>query len=217
MTGSNEKGSTEEGSTEGEACDACPNPRFLVGTTSIDDLDAFLGRVRSIRRETGAVVQVVDARYVVSTTQLERAVARAERAFERGEEVARDHAVETLLYAAGRRQIDDALEMGVDEGETPAIGIAYASSEERNEGSSAADGVDVEVALDRLADLFADGAALDPDDSAAPTGSRERVAERTDEDRVRAFYDVSDRELAATDGTLADVIEERVALLDVEK
>jgi len=35
--------------------------------------------------------------------------------------------------------------------------------------------------------------------------------------RVRDFFDVSDTELAATDGTLADAVRERVALLVVEK
>jgi KEOPS complex subunit Cgi121 len=34
---------------------------------------------------------------------------------------------------------------------------------------------------------------------------------------VRAFFDVTDRELAATDGDLADLVHERVALLDVRK
>ena len=35
--------------------------------------------------------------------------------------------------------------------------------------------------------------------------------------RVREFYGVTDRELAATNGDLADVVRERAALLDVEK
>jgi KEOPS complex subunit Cgi121 len=38
-----------------------------------------------------------------------------------------------------------------------------------------------------------------------------------DPDRVRSFFGIDDRELAAADGTLADLVLERVALLDVEK
>jgi KEOPS complex subunit Cgi121 len=38
-----------------------------------------------------------------------------------------------------------------------------------------------------------------------------------DEERVREFFDVTDTELAATEGTLADAVRERVALLPVEK
>ncbi|MFA9516743.1 KEOPS complex subunit Cgi121 [Halopenitus sp. H-Gu1] len=207
----------DEGSdaSEDDAERPIVGPRFVVGTTSIDDLDAFLRTVRSIRETTGTVVQVFDARYVVSTTHLERAVARAERAVERGEEVARDRAVETLLYAAGRRQIDDALEMGVDEGETPAIAVVYApaNNDANRIGKTANDGRDgdIEAAIDRVRALFVDATVC------KPGGSVDRLAERTDTDRVRSFYDVTDRELAATDGTLTDVIEERVALLDVEK
>ena len=38
-----------------------------------------------------------------------------------------------------------------------------------------------------------------------------------DPGRVRAFFDVSEAELAAVDGDLAALVHERVALLDVEK
>jgi KEOPS complex subunit Cgi121 len=39
----------------------------------------------------------------------------------------------------------------------------------------------------------------------------------SDPERVQAYFDVGDAELDAVDGTLADVVRERVALLDVEK
>jgi KEOPS complex subunit Cgi121 len=38
-----------------------------------------------------------------------------------------------------------------------------------------------------------------------------------DDERVREYFDVGDRELRVVDGDLADVVLERVALLDVEK
>jgi len=38
-----------------------------------------------------------------------------------------------------------------------------------------------------------------------------------DANRVREFYGVTDPELAATAGSLSDIVRERVALLDVEK
>jgi len=161
--------------------------RTVEGIARIDDLDAFLAEIGTIRSETGATVQVFDAGLVVSRVHLERAVELADRARDRDEAVARDRAVEWLLYAAGRRQIDRALTMGVSEGETPAVGVV--------------DGGDEAAAADRLEALLEPASTLG----------------RTDEGRVRGFFGISERELDATAGDLADVVLERVALLDVEK
>ncbi|MEF8780597.1 MAG: KEOPS complex subunit Cgi121, partial [Haloferacaceae archaeon] len=105
----------------------------------------------------------------------------------RDEAVARDPAVEVLLYAAGRRQIDRALEMGIAEGETPAV-VVLAGGDE-------------------------DAAAAAVESLLSPA---ETLGEY-DETRVREFFDVPAAELAAVDGGLPDVVLERVALLDVRK
>ena len=62
----------------------------------------------------------------------------------------------------------------------------------------------------------------DSDEAEAVEMLREHVDERAvlgeyDEAAVRSFFDVSDAELDAVDGGLADLVLERVALLDVEK
>ncbi len=181
--------------------------RVVAGTARVDDLDDFLADVNAVRETTGAVVQVFDARYVVTRPPLVRAVELAERAAARGEAVARDRAVEVLLYAAGRRQIDRALAMGVDEGEGPAAAVVYApAAEEGGRGDDARE-ASVGQAVDRVRDLLTDAALVDPGEDVPGT----------DRATVREFFDVSDAELAAVDGTLADVVLERVALLDVEK
>ena len=154
---------------------------------TVEDVDAFVAAVGAVADETGATVQVFDARYVVSETHLRRAVELADRAIERGENVARDRAVEILLYAAGRRQIDDALAMGVSAGETPVVAVV--------------DGGDESEAAARLRDLFAPRQTLG----------------RYDEERVREFFDVTDAELATVDGDIERLVCERVALLNVEK
>ncbi|MEZ3142287.1 KEOPS complex subunit Cgi121 [Halobaculum sp. MBLA0143] len=184
----------------------------LTGTERIEDLDDTLAAVDRVADTTDCTVQGFDARYVADETHLRRALTLADRAFDRGENVARDRGVEVLLYAAGRRQIDRALEMGLSEGETPVVYLVAArGTDEDADGSTDRD----------------DGTA-DEDDG---TAEREheavrRLRERSsftpgevtpDSDRLRSFFDVSDRELAATDGTLAAVVHERVALLDVEK
>jgi KEOPS complex subunit Cgi121 len=166
--------------------------RVVEGLAEVDDLDSFLDRLTGVADEWGVTVQAFDARYVAGRHHLERAVELADRAISRGENVARDRAVEILLYAAGRRQIDDALAMGVSEGRTPvAIVVSDAGGDEAAEAAAA----------DAVADL------VEP----SPT------LETVDEERVRAFFDVTPAELDVVDGDLAALVAERVALLDVEK
>jgi KEOPS complex subunit Cgi121 len=159
----------------------------VEGEATVADVDAFVEEVAAIGEEHGSTVQAFDARYVVGREHLERAVTLAERARERGEAIADDRAVEILLYAAGRRQITDALGVGVSEGECPVVAVVVGGDEE---GAAAA-----------LRDL------LGPADTLGAY----------DPGRVRAFFDITDEELAATESDLADVVLERVALLTVEK
>jgi len=160
----------------------------VEGVADIDDVGAFVTAIDAIGERHGVTVQAFDAGYVVDRAHLELAVELATRARERGETIADDFGVEILLYAAGRRQINRALEMGVDEGECPVIAVIVGNG----------------------------------DKAAAAAELRERLATAEllgeyDTDRVREFFGVTDTELAATEGTLADAVRERVALLPVEK
>lgn len=169
--------------------------QVVEGRATVEDLDAFLDELGAIGEATGCAVQAFDARYVMGREHVERAVELADRAFERGENVAHDRAVEVLLYAAGRRHIDRALEMGVGEGERPVVVVVDA-----DEGAATADEL---TAADRVGDLVEPGDTLG--------------VEHADERRVREFFDVTEAELAATAGDLQGLVLERVALLDVEK
>jgi KEOPS complex subunit Cgi121 len=161
--------------------------QVVEGIATVTDVDAFVDRLDDVGREHDAAVQAFDARYVVDREHLSRAVELANRAVERGEAIARDRAVEILLYAAGRRQIHRALEMGLTPGDCPAVVVV--------------DGGDEAAAAGAVADL------LDP---AGTLGAYDR-------ERVLAFFDVSERELAATSAGLPDLVRERVALLTVER
>ncbi|WP_430503444.1 KEOPS complex subunit Cgi121 [Haloparvum sp. PAK95] len=218
--------------------------RIVEGVAHVDDLDEFLATVDEIRAETGAVVQLFDARYVVSREHLTRAVGLAERAAARDEAVARDRAVEVLLYAAGRRQIDRALEMGVSEGKVPTVAVAYAAGSDADATGDAVadvdaadvdaadvDAADVDAADVDAADVdVADVDAADVDAADVDVADVDAAVDRlrdllepadtlgeVDRERVMDFFDVTDAELTATTGTLTDVVLERVALLDVEK
>jgi KEOPS complex subunit Cgi121 len=167
--------------------------RLVEGVARVDDLDDFLARLGAVGDAHGCTVQAFDARYVVDRTHLRRALTLADRAIERGENVARDRGMEVLLYAAGRRQIDQSLELGVAAGETPAVVL-----------------------------VAADPAATDPDETGAAAAVADLldVGETLgayDAERVRSFFDVGASELAVVDDDLAALVHERVALLDVEK
>lgn len=168
---------------------------ILEGRAAIEDVDGFLADLAAVEDATGCVVQAFDARYVVGRPHLVRAVELADRAFDRGKNVARERSVEVLLYAAGRRQINRALEMGVDEGEHPVVVVV--------DGARDADDPDEAAAVERVSGML---------DRAETLG-----VEHADPDRVRAFFDVSPAEVAAAAGDLQDLVLERVALLDVRK
>ncbi|KKF39779.1 KEOPS complex Cgi121-like subunit [Halorubrum saccharovorum] len=184
-----------------------PFHRLVAGTAVIDDLDAFLASLDEIAAETGAVVQAFDADFVVSAAHLREATRLAARAIARDEAVARDPGVEIMLYAAGRRQIDRAFALGVEEGEGRAVVLVADFG-----GVPGADrpDADLDAAVASVEDLLA-----------SPTGSNGAINEGSDPafdaKRVREFYDIGDREIAATAGDLSDIVRERVALLDVEK
>ncbi len=184
----------------------------VAGSAAVADVDAFLAELSAVGERHGCAVQAFDARYVVGHEHLARAVALADRAFERGENVARDRAVEILLYAAGRRQIDRAVEMGVGEGEGDVVVVAAAPPDEGGKGGGDADPAPA-----------GEGSPEDREAAAAeavagmlgPTA--EYGVEGYDADLVRAFFDVPDAEVAAAKGDVADLVLERVALLAVNK
>jgi len=164
--------------------------RTVTARTTIDDLDGFLADIEAISDATDAAIQCFDADYVAGDRHLQRAVELAERAREQGTAIAREPAVEILLYAAGRRQINQALEMGVSEGEGDVVAVVSGGDEQAAEA--------------RMRELLG---ATDTDDPVS----------LGDEDTIRAFFDIGDAELAVVDSELEDLVLERVALLDVEK
>lgn len=163
--------------------------RVLTGTTEIDDLDAFVAELGSVGDEHGCAIQAFDARYVAGPEQLERAVALANRATERGEAIARSRSVEILLYAAGRRQINRAFEIGIEEGGQEIVIVV--------------DGKDESGAIGALSEHVESG-DWEPGD-------------RADEGLIAEFYGITEAERTATDASLEELVCERVALLVVER
>jgi len=163
--------------------------RLLEAEATVSDLDSFIATVGDVADETGATVQAFDARYVVDREHLERAVELADRAIARGNEIARDRAVEILLYASGRRQINRAFEIGVSEGTLPVVLLVDGGDEAAAE-AALFDRLDLEPA-ETLGDY--------------------------DESLVRDVFDVGETELRVVDGDLPSLVRERVALLAVDR
>lgn len=165
----------------------------VEGDVSVEGIDGFVAALGEIGDRYGVAIQALDARYVLDRAHLRRAVELADRAFERDEAIARERGVEILLYAAGTRQIDRALELGVSEGRGPAVIVVHDPTGEGDEASAAAAVRDLE--------------AVEPADT---LGAYDR-------ERVLSWFDVGEAELAATDASLSELVRERVALLTVEK
>jgi len=205
------------GNSDAEPQPSRPPLAIVEGRTHVENVEDFVERIDAIATSHGVTIQAFDARSIVSRRHLERAVELAHREHARGEGIARDPAVEILLYAAGRRQIERALEMGVSAGDCPAVAVVVGTDDAGRrrgaddqeaepdngdrDGNADDTGTDVAGAVAALED------ELDPAETLG----------RYDEARVRDFFDVTDQELAATAGTLEDAVLERVALLVVER
>lgn len=189
--------------------------KLLAGAATIDDLDGFLDACSAVADERGVTVQAFDADYVVGRDHLRRAVELASRARERGENVARDRSVEILCYAAGRRQIEDALTMGVSEGRGRVVVLV---DDPDADGGDAEDGVDGTPGAGTAPDRGPEGETTAAADLRDLFGLDPVEDPRShDPALVRSFFGVSDDELAAAAAGLAPLVVERVALLDVEK
>jgi len=166
---------------------------LVEGDADVDDVDAFVAELDAIGGAHGCAVTAIDARYVAGRAHLAAAVERANRAVAREDAIADDRAIEVLLYAAGRRQIERALAMGVEAGRGP-VAIVVDSG-----GDPAADEAGAADALRGLVDE-------------CPV-----IGPARDDALVREFFGIADAELAATDAPLCDLVVERVSLLAVEK
>lgn len=186
---------------------------LVEGILAVEDVDAFVDRLDALGDEHGVTVQAFDARYLVDRRHLERAVELADRAIARGEAIARDRSVEILCYAAGRRQINRALELGVEAGECPAVVLVDAPPGD-GDGEHGGDDQSDDEDDDRVAERERGAAAAV---RSMPAVEPAETLGAFDSERVRDAFDVRDPELATVDGDLASLVHERVALLVVEK
>jgi len=174
----------------------------VEGVAAIDDVGAFVEQLVEIADSHGVTAQAFDARYVVDRAHLRRAVDNATRAMDRDEMIADDRGVEILLYAAGRRQINRAFEMGVSTGECPVV-VCVVDCDEHDWGE---DGSAESTESERAAAAEIEGLV-----------DSEGVLGEYDRESVCEFFEITETELDATKGGISDLVRERVALLVVER
>lgn len=156
----------------------------------IPRLDEFLEKIRGISKRYDITVQAVDASLLAGPRHLRVAAEKALQSFERGENIARDPGIEILLYASGRRQINDAMQMGVKQGE--------------NELAVVATGPITTEALDELRGLLQEKpvSGYTPDKK----------------ERITSFFSITPLEIEAVgEDKIPLLVLERVALLDILK
>jgi len=99
---------------------------YLFAEVTLDDVNAFLGKIKELVHRLGVELQVVDQEVVASEGHLISSAAKAQRAFQNQTASARSLGLETLLYLTGERQIADALRVGgVMTGARKVVLLAY--------------------------------------------------------------------------------------------
>jgi KEOPS complex subunit Cgi121 len=175
------------------------NCKIVAGNVSISNVDSFLSVLRNIAHKYAVTIQVMDAELIAGEEHIKSAVEKALRAVTRQKSITSDLGLETLLYAAGKRQIERALAMGVSEGEKKVALVIVATNVERD--------------LQYVAEEVKRGIEMDE----VPLDELESYSESKKE-KLKNFFGITEAEIKAVgEKKLKMLVLERVALLDVLK
>jgi len=97
---------------------------ILQGTIFIEDIEIFLMKIKEIRKEKDIVILALDADKLAGKDHLMFAIEKAMNSFKTGRNIANDLGKEIMLYAAGTRQINRAMKIGVHNGKNNIVLVA---------------------------------------------------------------------------------------------
>jgi len=97
---------------------------ILEGTIFIDDTEKFLQKIKRRSKEKNTVIQALDADKLAGEEHLRFAVEKAINSFKTGRNIANDLAKEIMLYAAGTRQVNKAMRIGLHKGKNNIVLVA---------------------------------------------------------------------------------------------
>lgn len=89
---------------------------ILEGVVYINNVEEFLSKIKKIGEERNMVIQVMDADKLAGEKHIRFAVEKAIHSFKTGRNIANQLSKEIMLYAAGTRQINKAMKLGIHEG-----------------------------------------------------------------------------------------------------
>ncbi len=162
---------------------------ILSGTVDIKNVNDFIATLDTIAKKHNVAIQAVDADKVAGERHLKFAVEKAIRSWESGKNIASTIAMEILLYAAGKRQIEKALLIGVHKGKNN-VAIVWVGKNE-----------DIRSELQKLITL---SPVID-------------YSERKDR-ALKDMFGITDSEIEAVGREkIPELVLERVALLEVLK
>lgn len=90
--------------------------RILEGEIFIEDIEMFLRKIKEKRKSKDTVILALDADKLAGEKHLKFAIEKAMNSFKTGRNIAKDPGKEIMLYAAGTRQINRAMKIGVHNG-----------------------------------------------------------------------------------------------------
>ena len=177
--------------------------RCITGKVRISDVDDFLAILKAIAHRYSVAIQAMDAELIAGEAHIKSAVQKALRAIRQGNSITSDLSMEVLLYAAGRRQIERALAMGVSAGDDKKIVIVIIDVDNKDKD------------LDAIAGEIKQRIGL----TEHPMEDLELETEREEKrEKLMRFFNITDAEIEAVgERKLKMLVLERVALLDVYK
>ncbi|MCD6457183.1 MAG: hypothetical protein J7K81_10430 [Methanophagales archaeon] len=182
------------------------NCKIIAGKVRVSNVDDFLAVLKTIAHKYDVTIQAMNAELIAGEEHIKSAVKKALRAVGRNRNITNDPGLEILLYAAGRRQIERALAMGVSvsEGEKRvAIVIVDASARAQR-------GKDLEVVAEEVKRKI--GIQEEPISELELKYNEDKKKE------MKKFFDITEAELKAVgEKKLKMLVLERVAMLDVLK
>lgn len=97
---------------------------ILEGKVFIDNVEEFLQKLKKTGIEKNLTLQALDADKIAGEGHIRFAVEKAINSFRTGTAIANDLSKEIMLYAAGTRQINRAVKLGIHKGENNIVLIA---------------------------------------------------------------------------------------------
>ncbi len=185
------------------------NCKIIVGKVSISNVDDFLSSLKNIAHKYAVIIQAMDAELIAGEEHIISAVKKAMRAMERKRNITSDLGLEILLYAAGRRQIENALAMGVS--------LSARETEERV-AIVIVDAFSARAQREKDLGMVVEEVKREIGIQEEPISELELEYEGKKKDKIMKFFDITEVELKVTgELKLKMLVLERVAMLDVLK